>query len=457
MKVKKLTALFLSLLLVVSTAACANSGGATSNSDTAGDPKTTEKTETTDTAEPADPIKLTCWVNEQHTEIFEYGAELYNEEHPNNPIELSLEFYPVTEMHNKLLIALQSGVGAPDIVDINLTWWSNFMQGDIQLVPLNDIVEPELDHMVSSRFELYSKDGSYYGIPTHVGATCMYYNMDLIKQAGVTVEEIDEIETWDQYLEIGRRVTDATGMAWTAYETLNQRPYWPLLNECGLDYIDADGNVTMDNEENINVLEWMYDVFQEGLATEAPGGDLINESFYNWMNGGNCASLLMPSWYMIRLMDYMPDLYGKMIVRPVPVFEEGQPRSTCVGGTPTAITSQCKHIEEAKELLYWAKLSDKGSINIWETCKFDPVNLNVWTDASLTEPMDYFSGESFFEIMMPYIENGIPSPINPSDEKSTTAQELMRNNVMYQVFVTQEKSPEQALTDAANEVRNLKN
>ena len=29
----------------------------------------------------------------------------------------------------------------------------------------------------------------------------------------------------------------------------------------------------------------------------------------------------------------------------------------------------------------------------------------------------------------------------------------MRNNVMYEVFVTQEKTPEQALTDAANEVR----
>lgn len=70
---------------------------------------------------------------------------------------MSLEFYPVTEMHNKLLIALQSGVGAPDIVDINLTWWSNFMQGDIQLVPLNDIVEPELDHMVSSRLSYIPK------------------------------------------------------------------------------------------------------------------------------------------------------------------------------------------------------------------------------------------------------------------------------------------------------------
>lgn len=453
MKVKKLTALVLSLLLAVSLTACSGDGNETaSGSDTVGSQAENTAEEAT---EPADPIELVCWVNEEHTDIFEYGAELYNKAHPNNPIELTLEFYPVTEMHNKLLIALQSGVGAPDIVDINLTWWSNFMQGDIQLVPLNDIVEPELDHMVKSRFDLYSKDGSYYGIPTHVGATCMYYNMDLIEQAGVTVEEIDGIETWDQYLEIGRKVTDATGMAWTAYETLNQRPYWPLLNASGLDYIDADGNVTMDSEENIALLEWMYEVFQEGLATEAPGGDLINENFYNWMNGGNCASLLMPSWYMVRLMDYMPDLSGKMIVRPVPVFEEGQPHSTCVGGTPTAITTQCEYIDEAKELLYWAKMSDEGSINIWESCKFDPVNLNVWSDPSPAEPMDYFSGESFFEIMRPYIEEGIPSPINPSDAKSTTAQELMRNNVMYEVFVTQEKSPEQALIDAANEVRSL--
>lgn len=198
---KKLTAFLLSLLMVISTAACSSGGDSSSSgSDTA------ENSGASETTEPADPIELTCWVNEEHTDIFEYGQELYNAEHPNNPLELSLEFYPVTEMHNKLLIALQSGVGAPDIVDINLTWWSNFLQGDIQLVPLNDIVEPELDHMVTSRFDLYSKDGTYYGIPTHVGATCMFYNIDLIEQAGVTIEEIDAIETWDQYLEIGRRV-----------------------------------------------------------------------------------------------------------------------------------------------------------------------------------------------------------------------------------------------------------
>lgn len=429
------------------------SSGSDSSGGTDADAGTTQTEGTSENTEPADPIELVCWVNEEHTDIFEYGEQLYNEKYPNAPLELSLEFYPVTEMHNKLLIALQSGVGAPDIVDINLTWWSNFMQGDIQLVPLNDIVEPVLDHVVQSRFELYAKDGNYYGIPTHVGATVMFYNMEIIEDAGLTVEDVDAVETWDQYLELGRKVYAATGKAWTAYETLNQRPYWPLLNQSGLDYIDENGEVTMDDPENIEILEWMYDVYQEGLAVDAPGGDLINESFYNWMNAGNCASVLMPSWYMVRLMDYMPDLSGKMIMRPVPVFEEGQPRSTCVGGTPTAITVQCEHIEEAKELLYLAKLSDEGSINIWESCSFDPVNTNVWSDERLLEPMEYFRGESFFEIMLPYVEEGIPSPTNPSDSKSTTAQELMRNNVMYEVFVTGEKTPEQALTDAANEVR----
>ena len=124
-----------------------------------------------------------------------------------------------------------------------------------------------------------------------------------------------------------------------------------------------------------------------------------------------------------------------------------------MGGTPTAITVQCQHIDEAKELLYLAKMSDEGSINIWKSCSFDPVNTNVWNNEALLEPMEYFRDESFFEIMLPYVEEGIPSPTNPSDAKSTTAQELMRNNVMYEVFVTGEKTPEQALTDAANEVR----
>ena len=65
---KKLTAFLLSLLMVISTAACSSGGDSSSSgSDTA------ENSGASETTEPADPIELTCWVNEEHTDIFEYG------------------------------------------------------------------------------------------------------------------------------------------------------------------------------------------------------------------------------------------------------------------------------------------------------------------------------------------------------------------------------------------------
>ena len=83
----------------------------------------------------ANPVALNLWTfNELHKTYYEKTMELWNEAHPDQPIELTVENYPNAEMHNKLLIALQSGVGAPDIVDINVNFFSNFLKGDIQLV-----------------------------------------------------------------------------------------------------------------------------------------------------------------------------------------------------------------------------------------------------------------------------------------------------------------------------------
>ena len=73
MKVKKLTALAVSLLLAVSTTACSGGDGDVAiNDDAAKSPDTAETEEIT---EPADPIELTCWVNEAHTDIFEYRCD----------------------------------------------------------------------------------------------------------------------------------------------------------------------------------------------------------------------------------------------------------------------------------------------------------------------------------------------------------------------------------------------
>jgi arabinosaccharide transport system substrate-binding protein len=446
-KVKVLSLLLaLVLALVFSLSACGDSTQQPSEENGEGN---SAGENNSGTGSQSEPIKLTYWTsNELHTAMYEFGAEAYNKKYPDQPIELSGEVYPNAEMHNKLLIALQSNTGAPDIADININYFSNFVKGgNIQLVDLTDIVTPVLDKMVKSRFDIYAKDGKYYGLPTHLGATVVYYNKEITDKAGV---DIDSINTWDDYVKAGKQVVEKAGVPMTAFEVSNQRPFWPLIVQRGGDYLAPDGSVVLDSEINIDTLQFMYDmVFKDKVAIPMPGSDTTKEEFWTFMNKGGMASLIMPSWYMSRFLNYMPDLKGKIYVRPLPVFEASDARTVGMGGTATSITVQCKNIDVAKKLITEVKLTPEAGINIWQKLRFDPVRKDIWDSEELLKPDEYFGNESFFKVMAPYLDN-MPSPVN--GELSSAAQDLVFT-VMYKVFVERSATPEEALKEAANELR----
>lgn len=445
---KKLLATCLAVMMAASLAACGSSGSeSTGSSESSGGASEASSTEAAAEGE----VELSLWTsNELHVAIFDFGVEAYNAQHPEAPVKLNVEIYPNAEMANKLLIALQSGTGAPDIADININYFSNFTKGENNLIALDDIVDRVIDDCVTSRFDLYRKDGVCYGIPTHVGATCVYWNMEIVEQAGYTIDDVNAIQTWDEYKEMGIDIFEKTGIPMTAYEVANQRPFWPMIVQNGGDYLDADDTVIMDSESNIEVLEWMKDFWDTGAVVACPGGSTSVEEFWTWLNQGGCASLTMPSWFMSRFTSYMPDLEGKIAITPLPVFKEGQVRTVGIGGTGTAITDQCTNVEVAKEILYESKLTYEANVNIWESVQFDPIRTDVWSDERLTAPMEYFYNESFFDIMLEYVD-GCPSPTNT--DSSVAAQDLINNTVMYNVFVDESQTPEEALKAAAEELR----
>ncbi len=62
---------------------------------------------------------------ELHGQHYGKMAEVWNEEHPDETIEITCTTYPYADMHTKLLTALQSGVGAPDICDVEVGQFPN--------------------------------------------------------------------------------------------------------------------------------------------------------------------------------------------------------------------------------------------------------------------------------------------------------------------------------------------
>src|SRR5699024_7766817 len=250
-KMKKTTFLFMLVFMLVLLTACGgesdSSGGDADESNTVGD-------------DIEGATELTFWTFAgTHADFFSNAAERWNEEFPENPIQLTAETYPFDQMHNNLLLALQSDSGAPDIADIEIAKFPNYLQGDIQLEPLNEYIEPEIDNFVSERLDIYAKDGNYYGAPTHLGPTVVFYNQEIMDEAGV---DIDSIETWDDYVEAGKQVVDETGTPMTSVPN-NWYGIWPYVAQRGSDFFDENGELTLDNQKNVETLRFINNMVNE--------------------------------------------------------------------------------------------------------------------------------------------------------------------------------------------------
>lgn len=381
----------------------------------------------------AQPVDIQFWTfQDLHVQFYEKMAAKWNEVNPNEPINLIPTVYPFDDMHNKLLIALQSGVGAPDLVDIELGKYANFLKGDIQLVPLNDVVEPELDNIVKARVDIYSKDGNYYGICFHVGAAVIYYNTELCDKAGI---DWKNIKTWDEYYEAGKKLKSALpDKYWESLESGDIWHMWPLLSSQGGDMLTKDGKPDISSPQMVKALEYNRKLLNEGIATIAPGNFHHSEEFYALMNSGAVGSIVMPMWYMDRFTDHMPDLAKKIAIAPLPVWEAGQPRSVGMGGTGTSITKQCKNPDLVKKFLAFAKLSKEGNIEIWNTLGFDPIRTEVW---SLPEMMNSANKFTEYFVTNPFeVLNSIKDEIlavNVSDALPATL-DAMKNSVLTRAY-----------------------
>ena len=332
----------------------------------------------------AEPTEIEFWTFQTlHVKFYEEMAKEWNELYPDRQIVLKPDVYEFEPMHELLGNALLAGEGAPDLVDIEFGKYANFLRGDIQLLPLNDIVEPELDNIVKARVDIYAKDGNYYGICFHVGAAIIFYNQELCQSAGI---DYAAIKTGDDYYEAAK-----PDKYWMSVESSDIWHMWPQLAELGADMTDADGNATIDTPEMAKVLEYNRKMVKEGLAVVAPGTYHHAEEFYALMGGGNIASIVMPFWYIDRFTNYMPDLAGKIATAPLPVWEAGEKRSVGQGGTGTAVTNQADDPELTKAFLAFCKLSKEGGIKLWQLCGFDPIRTEVWSMDDVThDPNNQF-------------------------------------------------------------------
>jgi arabinooligosaccharide transport system substrate-binding protein len=335
---------------------------------------------------------LDMWVfAELHATYYEQMAERWNEENPDRPIDLKVTVYPYDDMHNKLQLAANSGEGLPDVVDIEVSQFSNFVAegGRSPLSDLTEAAEPYKDDIVEARLDLYNREGAQYGLPTHVGAFVTFYNTELLEAAGV---DYKTIETWQDFQDAGVAYNQETGKAFGVASTGVNMVENLIVAQLGGNLFAEDGSLAVNSPEVVEALELEQEMQEAGAISTIPGGSPDSEEAFGAINDGDYAAIVYPAWYTSRFVDYMPDLAGKIAIAPAPVVEGAEVATIGGGGTGTAVPESSPDKEIAQEWLAFAKLSPEANVAVWEILGFDPVNMAVWEDKEVTHnPQNKFN------------------------------------------------------------------
>jgi arabinosaccharide transport system substrate-binding protein len=298
------------------------------------------------------------------------------------------------DVADRLLVSLRAGgEGAPDIVDIEQTWFGQFLLGEeTGLIDLGErLPEGALDDFAEARLALYSEPGHTYCLEHALVPVGLYYRVDLWEEAGVDPEEF---ETWDDFIEGAQQLPDdVAGIAFF------RDHHQTLLRQRGQDYFTEDLQPAIDTELSVETLEWMIELQELGVA--APTPDINNIFAPEWwaaMQADEFASVIGADWFAGVMADNMPDLAGQWRVRALPVWEPGGVRTSVWGGTGACIVQYSDHIEQALDFLEFAFLSVEGNVQRYQMVGLFPPYLPALEDERLLEPVDYFGDQVVGEL-----------------------------------------------------------
>ncbi len=220
--------------------------------------------------------EMALWTfQELHVDFYTEMADRWNEAYPDKPINLTVTTGQSSALLTKLLVALQSGTGAPDLADIEISRYATYLKENY-LIPINDVVAPYEDEIVMSRVKMYrDSEDNYYGIDFHLGASVCYYNMDIMNEAGVAPATI---ETWDDYYNAGLQVLEKTGKPMCAVEISDLFLPQMMLLEKGVQFVNENGEPNVAAPEHAEVIAFIQKMIKDGVCEVAPGGSSMWKS-----------------------------------------------------------------------------------------------------------------------------------------------------------------------------------
>ena len=207
---------------------------------------------------------ITCQYGKQTQQWWADFAAKFNAEHEN--IEVVVDCVSWNDVYTVVNTRVANGE-APDLLNIDV--FADY-QADGLLLPAKDWVsEKTYAKFYPSFLEQSVVDGTVWAVPDLASARALYFNKDILEQAGVTVpatwedlkaacqaikEKCPDVYPW------GVDMTTDEGQACFAYYAWNN----------GGGFVDDEGNWALNSAENVEAVNYVVDLIKSGLTNTDP-------------------------------------------------------------------------------------------------------------------------------------------------------------------------------------------
>lgn len=351
---------------------------------------------------------VTVWSPSDEPAIEEWWVEKINEfnEAHEGEIELKREAIVRADSYayeDKVNAAITSN-DLPDILFVDGPNVSVYAANEIT-IPLDDFFTEEdwADFFDSSK-QQNTYDGKIYAVGATESSVALFYNKDMLEEAGIPVpESLEDAWTWSGYYDAAKKLTKdgvvGTNIIMDKGEGLSYvlEQFW-ISN--GTDFVSGDGSAAegyLNSKEGVEAAEFLNSLIQEGYANIDP----IQKEFHN----EKAATMLGGSWEVATLENDYPDLnWG---VTYFPVADDGGILTSPTGDWAASVTKDVQDLEAVKEVMNFL-FSQENVTTYAQAISKPPTRISSYD--VLTEYNEY--PRSIFKEQL--LETGHPRPRTPS-------------------------------------------
>jgi lactose/L-arabinose transport system substrate-binding protein len=352
--------------------------------------------------------EITVWGWNVAASSLDVTAKLFMEKYPNTTV--NVVDMGRSDVYDRVTVGLSAGgQGLADVIqmDERLPSFSyNFPDG---FTDLTELLKPYVKDFDPSKIPVISlEDGSMVGVPWDSGPVGVFYRRDIFEEAGV---DANAIETWDDYLEAGKKIKAATGAYLFQVDMANDDgTLRMLLNQQANFYFNEKGEIIIHKPKAVEAMAFLKRANDAGVVLNTPSWDAI----LTGTKGGTLATIPFGVWYSGSIKDVAPELSGKWGVILLPSASRGGNRAANLGGSNLVIPKSSDNPNLAWQYARFSMLTTEGQMAIMKAYGIFPSYLPAHDDPFFSAPDPYFGGQKVWEVFTKQVAD-IP-PINYTDD-----------------------------------------